>query len=328
MSSSTKMVQRLYKIINRLFIKKSVYEVYSIFYLNSKIFGLGTFKFKDGQFKNCLFGILLFAFSCFLTTFYFLKQQTTFFTFSKVLSRGMYYVDRLPTFGMLFFIFFNFRNRKNLHLIFQKLQNFDKKVNAFFKFKFILIFQLQIEPLVKQKHTKHFLILFTFVLLKYVFTVIEFSTVKTVNWWEVTRTSFCNGMFIFNQLPGFALIYLAYDRFRSFNEFIRISKAVNGELKLKLSLAHQLFDIVDLIGKTCGAQIFASLLVNWISGIFASFAGFEVIVLGNHKYHNTLITLVVYNSLDIIDFFVVCWLMNSMKNQVRIVCYFRTLSST
>lgn len=124
-------------------------------------------------------------------------------------------------------------------------------------------------------------------------------------------------MFIYNQLPASVLVFLALDRFHLFNDFVKMSKTNNKDLKEALSLGYQIFDIVDLIGETFGLQMFASVIVNWISGIFCSFAGFEVIVLGNKKYQNTLITLAVYNGLDIIDFFIVCWLMSSMKNEVR-----------
>lgn len=118
----------LSKKLERAFIKNSVLEVYSIFYLNSKIFGLGTFKFKNGKFQNCPFGILLFVFGLFMTAMYFVMQKTTKFAFSKVLSSGMYYVDHLPVFAMFFFIFLNFCKRRNFHLIFRKLDKFDKKV--------------------------------------------------------------------------------------------------------------------------------------------------------------------------------------------------------
>lgn len=140
---------------------------------------------------------------------------------------------------------------------------------------------------------------------------------KTVNWWEVTRTSFCNGMFIFNQLPVSVLVFLAHDRFHLFNEFVKISKTNIKDLKQALSLGYQIFDIVDLIGETFGLQMLASVIVNWISGIFCSFAGFEVFVLGNQKYQKTFITLAVYNGLDTIDFFIICCLMSSMKTVVQ-----------
>lgn len=307
----------LSKKLERAFIKNSVFEVYSIFYLNSKIFGLGTFKFKNGRFRNCPFGILLFAFSLYMTTIYFVTQKTTKFTFSKVLSSGMYYVDHLPVFAMFFFIFLNFRKRRNFHLIFGKLDKFDEKVKNKVHKQSFSNSSFQIRLLVEPQHTRHFLTLLAFVFLKYFCTVVEFCTLKTVNWWEVTRTSFCNGMFIFNQLPGFALVFIARNRLHLFNEFVRTLKTNKTDLKQALSLAYRIFDIVDLIGQTFGLQMFASVIVIWVSGIFCSFAGFEVIVIGNQKYQKTLITLAVYNGLDIIDFYIICWLMSSMKNQVQ-----------
>lgn len=303
----------------KFFIKNSVFEVYSIFYVISKICGLGTFKFQHGDFQNCPFGILLFILSWSLTTLYFVKQKTTQFTFSKVLSSGMYYIDHLPVFAMFFFMFLNFWNRKNFHSIFQQLRKFDKKVGVVHGKTFFLIAWFQIELLVKPQHTRHFMILSAFVAMKFMLTVIEFSTLKEFNFYEVTRTTFCNAMFIFNQLPGSVLISLTKNRFRLLNEFNVISKTSKTfyrDLKQTLSLAYQLFDIVDLIGQTFGLQLLASLIVNWISGIFCSFSGFEVFVLGNRQYEKTWLTLAVYNGLDTIDFFIICWLMSSMKNEV------------
>lgn len=84
------------------------------------------------------------------------------------------------------------------------------------------------------------------------------------------------------------------------------------------SLAYMIFDIVDLMGQALGPEMLSTVIVFWISGIFAIFSGFEVYVLKNHEYEANFLMLTLYNIPDVLDVYVSCWLMSLIEVEVKL----------
>lgn len=132
-------------------------------------------------------------------------------------------------------------------------------------------------------HTRQFLLLLTYVVLKIIFSVVQMFVLGQISLLNVFRTLYINGIFIFNFLPAMALVFLVYDRFRRFNKYLE-STLIRCDFKQVHSLASLIFDIVNLMGQALGPEMLITMIVFWISGIFANFSGFEVYILRNPEY--------------------------------------------
>lgn len=108
--------------------RNSVYDVYRPFFFASKLFGMGTSKFRKKEFENCRTGLFVFILNLFVIAWLLIEQEKANFSFSKVLSMGILLIGYLPIVATLMFLVFNFRHRKKLHELFLKLDYFDKKV--------------------------------------------------------------------------------------------------------------------------------------------------------------------------------------------------------
>lgn len=116
----------------KFFYKKSVFDVYRPFFLMSKIFGMGTFKFHNEKFQNCWIGIFGFAINLLFIVWLFFVQDQSIFSFSKVLSFGMIFVKYLPLVAALLFVVLSAWKRKKFHKVLTKLDDLDKKVKRIY----------------------------------------------------------------------------------------------------------------------------------------------------------------------------------------------------
>lgn len=127
---SNKLVKMKNNLPVRLFLKKSVFDVYRPFFMTSKVFGMGTFRFRNGRFQTCRIGTLGLGLNLIFIAYLFIVEKKSTFSFSKVLSIGMIFVQYLPLVAALLFVFLSSWRRKSIHELFVRLDNFDKKVKV------------------------------------------------------------------------------------------------------------------------------------------------------------------------------------------------------
>lgn len=108
--------------------KTSAFDVYRPFFTFSKLYGLGTFKFRNGKFENCRLGFLAFFVNLLIIVWLLIEQKESELSFSKILSIGMVFLAYLPYVAAFLFVVLNFHHRKKFHEIYMKLDDFDDKV--------------------------------------------------------------------------------------------------------------------------------------------------------------------------------------------------------
>lgn len=204
----------------KLLTKKSIFDVYRPFFMTSKVFGMGTFRFFNETFQTCRIGTLGLGFNLIFIAYLFIVEKKSTFSFSKVLSIGMIFVQYLPLVAALFFVVLSSWKRKSIHELFVRLDNFDKKVKIR-KWKVeSLKYFLQIEKFMEVRHTRQFLVLLGTIFLKTAFFIVQVVTVDSNSVSDAFRAVHSNGIFSFNFLPGITLPFLVLERFYYLNGFL------------------------------------------------------------------------------------------------------------